>query len=137
MKNCDIEPRTTGVKEMSFCHKLKMYNPYICETLCRRPLIFRTKIFVRSKGLSLKYLRFTSPYLYDIGIRKFEFVAETQFLWLSELEPLRSLFGLYRQFTIAKATDLCETWKWYYSYLVICCTLQNWEKSNLRDILNF
>ena len=56
---------------MSCCHKLKMYNPYICATRCRRPLIFQTMNFVRSKVLSFKYYK---------GIRNFEFVAETQFL---------------------------------------------------------
>ena len=40
---------------MSCCHKLKMYNPYICATRCRRPLIFQTMNFVRSKVLSFKY----------------------------------------------------------------------------------
>ena len=69
-----------SLKEMSFCHKLKMYNPYICATQCRTPLIFQTMNFVRSKGQSLKYLRFTSSSSYDIGTREFEFVEKPQIL---------------------------------------------------------
>ena len=38
--------------------------------------------FVRSNDLSWKYQRFTSSGCKDIGIRKFEFVAKTQFLYL-------------------------------------------------------
>ena len=56
-----------NLMEMSFCPKLKMHNPYIYATRCRRPLLFQ-------------YLRFTSTDFNDIGIREFEFVAETQFL---------------------------------------------------------
>ena len=37
---------------------------------------------VRSKSLSLKYHRFTASGCKDIEIRKFEFVAKTQFLWI-------------------------------------------------------
>ena len=36
--------------------------------------------YVRSNNLSLKYHKFTSSGCKDIGIRKFEFVAKTQFL---------------------------------------------------------
>ena len=44
-------------------------------------MIFQTNNSVRSDGLSLKYQRFTSPGWKDIGVRKCEFVAKTQFLW--------------------------------------------------------
>ena len=36
---------------------------------------------VRSNNISLKYERFTSSVCKDIGIRKFEFVAKTHFLY--------------------------------------------------------
>ena len=38
-------------------------------------------ISVRLNYLSLKYQRFTTNCCNDIGIRKFDFVARTQFLW--------------------------------------------------------
>ena len=38
--------------------------------------------FVRSKSISLKYQRFTTLGSNDIGIRKSEFVAKSQFLSL-------------------------------------------------------
>ena len=37
---------------------------------------------VRANSLSLKYHRFTASGCKDIEIRKFEFVAKTQFLWI-------------------------------------------------------
>ena len=36
---------------------------------------------VRSNNLNLKYQVFTPSGLQDIGIRKFEFMTKTQFLW--------------------------------------------------------
>ena len=36
---------------------------------------------VRSNNLSLKYQKFTTSVYKDIGTRKFEFVAKTQFLY--------------------------------------------------------
>ncbi len=65
-----------NLKEMSFCRKLKMYYPYICATRCRRPLLFQTMIERSEFGM----LRFKSTDFKDIGIKEFEFVAETQFL---------------------------------------------------------
>ena len=53
-------------------------NPNIFATQCRIPLIFQTMISVRPNNLSLKYQRFASS---DTGIRQFEFVTETQFLY--------------------------------------------------------
>ena len=49
---------------------------------CRRPLIFQTVNSVRSNGLSLKYQRFASSGCNDIGFRKYEFAAKTQFLYV-------------------------------------------------------
>ena len=66
---------------MSFCHKLGFSNFNIVATQCRRPFIFQTMNSVRPKNLSLKYKRFTSSDRKDIGIRKFEFVTKTQFLY--------------------------------------------------------
>ena len=67
-------------KELSFCHKLKYSYPYILATQCRRSLIFQTFNSVKSKNLSLKSQRFTPSGCKDKGIRKFEFMAKTQFL---------------------------------------------------------
>ena len=68
------------IKELSLCNKLGMSDSYIFATLCRRPQIFQTMNSVRSNNLSLKYQSFTTVGCKDIGIRKFEFVAKTQFL---------------------------------------------------------
>jgi len=51
---------------------------YIFATRCRRPLIFHV-FDVRLNIQSLKYLWFTPSCCKDIGMRKFEFVAKTQF----------------------------------------------------------
>ena len=48
---------------------------------CCRPFIFQTINSVRINNLSLKYSWFTPPGCKDIGIRQFEFVPKTQFLW--------------------------------------------------------
>ena len=76
------------LKELSLCHKLKFSNPNNFATQCRRPKIFQTMNFVRSNNVSLKYKRPTPSDCKDIGIRKFEFVAKTQFLslwnWVSQ-----------------------------------------------------
>ena len=57
------------------------YNSYICAPRCRRFFIFQTLNHVRPKSLSLKYQRFTPSGLKEIGIRQFEFVTKTQFLF--------------------------------------------------------
>ena len=68
-------------KELSFfCHKLRFSNPYIFATRFRWSLIFQTMNSVWSNSRSLKYQRFTRSGCKDIGIRKFEIVAKTQFL---------------------------------------------------------
>ena len=45
-----------------------------------RPLTFQTTTSVNPDIISLKYQRFTTLGSKDIGIRKSEFVAKTQFL---------------------------------------------------------
>ena len=45
-------------------------------------------IFVRSNHKSLKYQRFTLSGCKDIGIRKFKFVAKTQFICLQILSSM-------------------------------------------------
>ena len=64
-------------KELSFCHNLWFSNSYNLTTRFPRPLIFQTINSVRTNSLSLKYQ--ISGCL-DIGVRKYEFVAKTQFL---------------------------------------------------------
>ena len=49
---------------------------------------------VRLNNPSLKYQRFTSTGCRDIGIRKFEFVAKTQILWMIKL-PIRLSWILF------------------------------------------
>ena len=60
-------------KDLSFCHKLRISNPYIFAIHCCRPYIFQTINSVRSNNLSFKYQWFTPPGCNDIVIRKFEF----------------------------------------------------------------
>ena len=64
-------------------------SPYILATRCRRPLTFQTNNSVRSNSLSLKYHRFTPSGFEDIEIRKFEFVAKTQFLLPENVAPFK------------------------------------------------
>ena len=72
---------SSETNEFSFCHKLCFSNPYIFATRSRsRPLIFQNINFVGSNSLNLKYQSFTLSGCKDKGIRKFEFVAKTQFL---------------------------------------------------------
>ena len=66
---------------MSFCHKFWFSNPYIFVTRCSRSSIFQTMASVWSKSCSLKYHRFTPSNCKARGIRKFELVAKTQFLY--------------------------------------------------------
>ena len=65
---------------MTLCHKLWFSNPNIFGTQCRKPLINQTYIFWSNKSHSLKFQRFTTLESKDIGIRKAEFVALSQFL---------------------------------------------------------
>ena len=62
------------LQELSF-YKLWFSNFCIFLTKCGRPYMFQTMNFVSSNNLSLK-----SGWI-DLGIRRFEFVAKTQYLW--------------------------------------------------------
>ena len=79
------------IKEMSICNKLWLSNSYNLATHSPRPLIFQTINSVRSNSLSLKYQRFTPSGCEVIAVRKFEFVAKTQFLCLFIFERGRYL----------------------------------------------
>ena len=58
-----------------------------------RPLIFQTINSGRSSSLSLKYQRFTPSGCKDIGVRKYKFVAKTQFLRLELKKKLEKGWG--------------------------------------------
>ena len=83
---------------MTLCNKLWFSNPYIFGFQRRKFLKFQTMTFVGSK--SLKYQRFTTLGSKDIGIRKSEFVAKSQFLSphyiLLRLSPRFKKFGKIR-----------------------------------------
>ena len=64
-------------KKLSLWHKLRFSNPYIFATHWHR---MNSMNSVRSNYLSLKYARFTPSGCKYKEIRKFEFVAKTQFL---------------------------------------------------------
>ena len=70
-------------KELSPCHKLWFYNPYIFGTHWRKPLIFQTYIIRSNRSHSLKCQMSTTLDSKDKGIRKSEFVTKTQFLYIS------------------------------------------------------
>lgn len=59
--------------------KVLFSYPYIFVTLYRRPYIFKTMNYIRSNDLNLKYERCTSSFCKDIGRRKIELLAKTQF----------------------------------------------------------
>jgi len=71
------------IKGNKFLPQTLTVSPYILATRCCRPLMFQTMNSVRLNSLSLKYHWFTPSGFKDIRIRKFEFVAKTQFLYLS------------------------------------------------------
>ncbi len=58
-----------NIKELSFCYKLKLSNPYIFVSQCRRPLIFQTMNSVRSNNLNFKYQKFIPSGFKYIGNR--------------------------------------------------------------------
>ena len=71
---------------MTLCHKLWFSNTNIFGTQCRKPLMLQTYIFWSNKSHSLKFLWFTTLESKDIGFRKSEFVAKTQFLsWIFKI----------------------------------------------------
>ena len=65
------------------CLPQTLISIHIFVTKCCRTEIFQTMNSVRSNNLSLKYQRFT-PWVI-IGIKKIEFVANTQFLKLTKV----------------------------------------------------
>ena len=75
-----FQSRKLKPKELTLCHKLWFSNPNIFGTQCRKPLIFQTYIFWSNKSHSFKFQRFTTLESKNIGIRKSEFVAKSQFL---------------------------------------------------------
>ena len=79
-----------NVKEVIFCHKLKLSNPYIFAICWRKPLIFQTLAILSIIIYSLKYQRSTTLGCKDIGILKIDFVTETHFLcnFLYKLERI-------------------------------------------------
>ena len=92
MKKCNTCPflqltrKIYFIKELSLCHKLLFSNSYIFAILCYR---LQTKISVRSNNLSLKYQKFSWLGMKDIGLRKFEFVAKSQFLYLFDVSKFK------------------------------------------------
>jgi len=68
------------VKELSLCHKLKYSTPCIFATCWCKLLKFQTLIILSNIIYSLEYLRSTTLGCKDKGIRKSEFVVQTQFL---------------------------------------------------------
>ena len=88
-------------KELSFCRKLWFYNPYIFGSQCRKSSIFQTYIIWSNRIHSLKYLRSTTLEFKDIGFRKAEFVAKTQFLCFYHI-----LSNFYTERRMQKTNDL-------------------------------
>ena len=68
------------IKELSLLPKSRFFNPYFFATHCRVPQTFQTLNSGRSNRLNLKYQSFTPSVCKERGIKKFEFVAITQFL---------------------------------------------------------
>ena len=81
-------PERCFVKELSLCHKLKNFNLHIFGMYYIRPLVFQTYIIYSNLIHSLKYLRSPTLGYKDIGIRKLEFVANTQFLYESSARKM-------------------------------------------------
>ena len=81
---------------MSLCNNQWFFNPYTFETQFLKPTIFQTINSVWSNILSLKYQRVAPSDGKDIRIRKFEFVAKTQFLCIAYVD--NCLLSLYSRF---------------------------------------
>ena len=80
-------------EELSFCHKLWIYNPYFFGTQCRTSLIFQTYIIWSNRIHILKYLRSTTLESKDTRARKVKFVAKTQVPW----KMLAAIFLIWKQ----------------------------------------
>ena len=71
-------------KELSLWNKLKYLNLNIFRSRCCKHLIFQTQIIWSNKIHSLKYLKSATSGSKDIVIKKSEFVAKTQFLFVQK-----------------------------------------------------
>ena len=92
-------------KELTLCHKLWFSNPNICGTRCRKPWIFQTYIFWSNKSHSLKFQRFKKLESKDIGIRKSEFVANSQILYTNIYELYHYLINLPMHYKVYVVMD--------------------------------
>ena len=72
-------------KGLSLCPKLKCSNPYIFATSWCKTLIFKSLIIGSNIIHSLKYLRSVTLWCKDIGIKKYEIVTKTQFLYITNI----------------------------------------------------
>ena len=94
------------LKELSFGHKFWSSNTSIFSTWWCKPSIFQTIIMWSKYIYSVKYQRSPTFDCKDIGIRKSEFVAKTQFLLqlkISGFLELTLIFNLLKR--------NCFTWK--------------------------
>ena len=91
-KQTEITTLYLNIKELSLCHKLWIFNPYIFGTQCHKSLIFHIYIIWSNKSHSLKCQRFTTLESKDIWIRKSEFVAKTHFLCKIHVNKSPALF---------------------------------------------
>ena len=81
------------LKELSFCHKLRLFHSNILATLCRRPYIFQT---VNSNNISLKYWRFRTSSFKNVRIKNVYDVEKTQFLtWKVEQSYSNWINGIH------------------------------------------
>jgi len=98
-------------KELSLCHKLWIYNPYIFGTQCHKSLIFQTYIIWSNRIHTLKYLRSTTLESKDIEFRKAEFVAKTQVLWgKSDKQTNWDYYSIHIRY-FKKGTPNLKGWK--------------------------
>ena len=93
-------------KELSLCHELRFYSPYIFGTQCRKPLILQTYIIWFNRSRSLKFQKSTTLESEDIGIRISEFVSNTQFLHDKQEVILGKCVGEVQNFVILEHLKL-------------------------------
>ena len=72
---------TDNWKELSFYNKIEFSNINIFTTWYCKPLIFHAYTIWSNRIHNLKYQRSMTLGWADVGFRKLEFVAKTQFLW--------------------------------------------------------
>ena len=70
-------------KELSFCTNLSFQIP-----VTLNPVIFQTLLSWSNTIYSLKYLRSTTLFCKDIGVRKSEFATQTQFLYKKKYDSV-------------------------------------------------